>query len=75
MKYTHFLSLPVKARKQLVSEELRNNYSYVIDQTSNKRDKQYIKALTAFQASVGLTPNGVICEATFNKLFRTENVH
>lgn len=72
MKYTHFLSLPVKARKHLVAEELRNTYNYDIVDSSSKRDKQFIKALTAFQASVGLTPNGVVCENTFNKLFRKE---
>jgi hypothetical protein len=69
MKYTHFSSLPMKARIKWIQDKLiKLGYLNEFDCTPFKRDKKFIKSLKAFQESCGMTPNADITEELFEKL-------
>lgn len=68
LTYNSFSMMPVKIRNSLVSEVLTNKWGYNIDASCNKHDKAFKKALIAFQKSMGLAGNAVVCEKTFNLL-------
>lgn len=69
MKYTHFSSMPMKARIKWIQDKLiKLGYLNEMDYTPFKRDKKFIKALMAFQESCAMTPNADITEDLFDKL-------
>lgn len=66
--YVKFTSMSTKARIHEIQDRLIE-LGYDKVKVTCKRDKQTVKALTDFQAKNGITPNGTICENTYNKLF------
>ena len=66
VSYIKFCSLSTKARMNAVQKILIDKgYDLCIN---NIRDKQTVKAITDLQRKNGISPNGVICERTFNLL-------
>lgn len=69
MKYTHFSSMPMKARIKWAQDKLiKLGYLDENESTPFKRDKKFIKAMKKFQESVGMTPNADFTEDLFEKL-------
>lgn len=67
LQYNRYLSLPVKARLVLVQKALIDKgYSKV--SITGKRDRNTVKAIADLQKKNGLSPNCVICEATYDLL-------
>lgn len=66
-KFVKFQSLSMKAKMNKIQERLKS-LGYDVD-INCKRDKKTIKAIMKFQTENDITPNGVICEKTFNKMF------
>lgn len=62
MDYYRYNSYSVKARMSWVQKVLN------IPVTA-KRDKVTVKAIVKFQKENGLSPNGVVCERTYNLLY------
>ena len=69
MSFVKFNILSVKARMSLVQERLIS-LGYKCSVTG-KRDKQTVKSIQDIQKKNDITPNGVICEKTYNALFET----
>lgn len=59
--------LPMKARIVLLQNALIS-LGYKRVQVNGKRDKTTIKALMDVQKNNGITPNGVVCDKTFELL-------
>jgi len=64
--YNKFSVLSMNARLAWVQETL-------CVPVNCKRDKLTVKAITDFQKSNGITPNGIICKKTFDLLNKTKN--
>lgn len=67
LTFNAFSVMSIKARKALVIEALKNK-GYELDENCRRKDAAYSRALSQFQRDNGLTPNGVVCEKTFNAL-------
>lgn len=67
LTYNAFLSMSVKVRKALVIGALKDK-GYSLDEKCRRADQAYSRALSRFQKDNGITPNGVVCERTFNAL-------
>lgn len=68
INYVKFTSMSIKARMHLIQDRLIE-LGYNVEVTC-KRDRQTVKALMDFQKINGITTNGIVCENTYNKLFR-----
>lgn len=66
ISYSTFSMMSMKGKMSTLQTNLIG-MGYDVEVTC-KRDKKTIKALTDFQKRNGLTPNGVICETTFELL-------
>ena len=66
MTFIKFSMQSMKARMYWLQDVL-DNLGYDVPH-NGKRDRLTVKSLMEFQKSHGITPNGVICERTYDEL-------